>query len=98
LQCGWAFHSKPSRRNNLPPALPQYGAARRRGDLVVFAIPPKADIRQCDLLVRFVPISLQKPFWRDERNFLEPLMRFARGEVRGHFISSEIDHGPPEWR
>jgi hypothetical protein len=28
------FHSKPRRRNNLPPALPQYGAARRRGDLV----------------------------------------------------------------
>jgi hypothetical protein len=52
---GVGVSSKPRRRNNLPPALPQYGATRPRGDLVTFAIPPKADIRQCDLLVRLVP-------------------------------------------
>ena len=40
-------------------------------------------------------ILLQKSFRGSERQFLEPLMRFARGEVRDHFVSSEIDHGPP---
>ena len=40
-------------------------------------------------------ILLQKSFWGDERNFLEPLMRFARGDVRDHIVSSKIDHGPP---
>jgi hypothetical protein len=29
------------------------------------------------------PILLQKSFWGGERKFLEPLMRFARGDVRG---------------
>ena len=38
---------------------------------------------------------LQKSFWGDERKFLEPLMRFARGDVRDHIVSSKIDHGPP---
>ena len=28
---------------------------------------------------------LQKSFWGDERNFLEPLMRFASGDVRGPY-------------
>src|SRR5712671_4478552 len=40
------------------------------------------------------PIVLQKSFWGDERNFLEPLMRFTRGDVRDHIDSSKIDHGP----
>jgi hypothetical protein len=39
-------------------------------------------------------IVLQKSFWGDERNFLEPLMRFTRGDVRDHIDSSKIDHGP----
>jgi hypothetical protein len=39
-------------------------------------------------------ILLQKPFWGDERKFLEPLMRFAGGDVRDHIVSSKIDHGP----
>jgi hypothetical protein len=34
--------------------------------------------------VRFAPILLQKSFWGVERKFLEPLMRFARGDVRDH--------------
>jgi len=37
---------------------------------------------------------LKKSFWDDKRNFLEPLMRFARGDVRDHINSSLIDHGP----
>jgi hypothetical protein len=45
--------------------------------------------------VRFVPILLKKSFWEGERKFLEPLMRFARGDVRDHIVSSKIDHGPP---
>ena len=40
-------------------------------------------------------ILLQKSFWGDERNFLEPLMRFFRGDVRDHIVSSKIDQGPP---
>ena len=36
-------------------------------------------------------IVLKKSFWGDERNFLEPLMRFTRGD---HIDSSKIDHGP----
>ena len=39
-------------------------------------------------------IVLKKSFWGDERNFLEPLMRFTRGDVRDHIDSSKIDHGP----
>jgi hypothetical protein len=43
----------------------------------------------------FGQILLQKPFWDDERKFLEPLMRLTRGDVRGHIVSSKIDQGPP---
>jgi hypothetical protein len=32
------------------------------------------------------PILLQKSFWEDERNFLEPLMRFTSGDVRDHIV------------
>jgi len=42
-----------------------------------------------------VPILLKKSFWEGEQKFLEPLMRFARGDVRDHIVSSKIDHGPP---
>jgi hypothetical protein len=30
-------------------------------------------------------ILLQKSFWGDDRKILEPLMRFARGDVRGPY-------------
>jgi hypothetical protein len=36
---------------------------------------------------------LQKSFWRDERNFSEPLMRFARGGMRDPIVSHKNDHG-----
>jgi len=45
--------------------------------------------------VCFWQILLQKSFWGDERKFLEPLTRFTSGDVRGHIVSSKIDHGPP---
>jgi hypothetical protein len=44
------------------------------------------------------PILLQKSFRGGERKFLEPLMRFMRGNVRDHIVSSKIDHEPPQWR
>jgi hypothetical protein len=46
---------------------------------------------QCPLLADIVA----KSFWGDERKFLEPLMRFTRGDVRDHIASSKIDHGSP---
>jgi hypothetical protein len=36
---------------------------------------------------------LKKSFWGDERKFLEPLMRFARGDMRDHMVSHKNDHG-----
>ena len=47
----------------------------------------QADLPQPSSDVRFVPILLQKSFCGDERNFLEPLMRFTSGDVRGHIGS-----------
>jgi hypothetical protein len=38
---------------------------------------------------------VEKSFWGDERNFLEPLMRFTSGDVRDYIVSSKIDQGPP---
>ena len=36
---------------------------------------------------------LQKSFGGDERNFLGPLMRFARRDVRDHIAYQKNDHG-----
>jgi hypothetical protein len=44
--------------------------------------------------VRFVPIVSKKSFLGDARNFLEPLMRFARGDVRDHIISGKTTTDP----
>jgi hypothetical protein len=52
-------------------------------------------LRRISREVRFVPILLQKSFRGGERKFLEPLMRFTRGDARDHIASSKIDHGPP---
>ena len=41
---------------------------------------------------------LQKSFWGEARTFLEPLMRFTRGDVRDHTISSKIYHASPPLR
>jgi hypothetical protein len=48
---------------------------------------------QCPSHVRKVPILLQKSFLGDERNFLGPLMPFARGDMRDHIVSHKNDHG-----
>jgi hypothetical protein len=40
-------------------------------------------------------ILLQKSFWGGDRKFPKPLMRFTRGEVRDHIVSSKIDHASP---
>jgi hypothetical protein len=36
---------------------------------------------------------LQKSFWGDDQNFSGLLMRFARGDMRGHVVSHKNDHG-----
>jgi hypothetical protein len=61
-------------------------------------LPRRSDIFRAGRYVSKVPILLQKSFWGGERKFLEPLMRFTRGDVRDHIVSSKIDHGPPYWR
>jgi len=48
------------------------------------ARPPRANIAGLPAKVPFAPILLKKSFWGIERKFLEPLMRFARGDVRDH--------------
>ena len=47
--------------------------------LAVSAFPSIVDLPQRYGHVSFVPIVLKKSFWGDERNFLEPLMRFTHG-------------------
>jgi hypothetical protein len=37
---------------------------------------------------------LKKSFLGDQRNFLRPLMRFARGDVRDHIASHKSNHRP----
>jgi hypothetical protein len=53
-----------------------------------------ADIPVLYAQVSFWPIVLKRSFLGDERNFLRPLMRFARGDVRAHIVSHKNDHGP----
>ncbi len=63
----------------------EMGQSRRFGDVrATSALPPIATRQRTSLEVRFVPILLQKSFWGVELKFLEPLMRFARGDVRDH--------------
>jgi hypothetical protein len=50
---------------------------------------------QLEQLRQKVPIVLQKSFLAGDGNFLEPLMRFARGDVRVHIGSHKNDQGPP---
>jgi hypothetical protein len=61
--------------------------------------PPEAASRRSNnAMSAFHSILLRKSFWGGERKFLEPLMRFMRGNVRDHIVSSKIDHEPPQWR
>jgi hypothetical protein len=38
--------------------------------------------------------TVEKSFLHDERNFLGPLMRFARSDVRDHIASHKNSHRP----
>jgi hypothetical protein len=62
-------HEAQGKTHSLPPP----------GDSDQSELLPKADIGSGGGHVGFVPIVLKKSFWGDERNFLEPLMRFTRG-------------------
>jgi hypothetical protein len=53
--------------------------------------------RREQMFSALLSILLQKSCWGVERKFLEPLMRFTRGDVRDRIASSKIDHGP-SWR
>jgi len=70
------------------PIRPNYLSRKNAFDEVIDKLP---DFRSWQML-------LQKSFWGGERKFLEPLMRFTRGDVRDHIVSSKIDHGSPSWR
>jgi hypothetical protein len=43
---------------------------------------------------RLWQIELKKSFLGDERNFLGPLMRFARDDVRDHIVLHKNSHRP----
>ena len=51
----------------------------------------QTDIALDSTNVRCWQIVLQTVFLGDERNFLEVLMRFTSGDVRDHFVSSQVD-------
>ena len=87
-----------------------HGSRRVRGPnhhlpfhLVADISTAEGNLRLPQLVALFIAIAmslfrqtlLQKSFWGDERKFLEPLMRFTSGDVRGHIVSFKIDHGPP---
>jgi hypothetical protein len=55
----------------------------------------KRKSRPCGEKSALPPILLQKSFRGSERKFLEPLMRFTRGDARDHIDWFKIDHGPP---
>ena len=55
-------------------------------------LPRIADVLRTGQHVRNVPILLQKSFGGDERNFLGPLMRFVRRDVRDHIAYQKKDH------
>jgi len=88
LPVGAAYQPKPSRRSQ-----PGAAASFSVGNSSRFRFTI-ADFVGKDRHFRKVPILLQKSFWGVERKFLEPLMRFALGDVRDHVGGSKIDHGP----
>ena len=55
-------------------------------DVALGQFPPMGKQGE-QLHVRSVPIVLKKSVWDDDQNFLGPLMRFARGDMRDHIVS-----------
>jgi hypothetical protein len=68
-------------------------AARWRRSSAMSADRCETGIQLTGRTFRFWRIVLKKSFLGDERKFLRPLMRFARGGVRGHIVSLKNDHG-----
>jgi hypothetical protein len=56
------------------------------------ALPSTTGIVSQTCQVRKVPIVLKKSFWGADQNFSEPLMPFARGNMRDHIVSHKNDH------
>jgi len=76
-------------RQLMSPSLAHFGHFDRAERCLILGVKRTSRLRAA---------MLQKSFWGDERKFLEPLMRFTRGDVRDHTVLSKIDHGPPFWR
>jgi len=62
---------------------------------VVSPLGTNRDAVCCGAWVCCWPILLQKSFGADERNFLGPLTRFVRRDVRDHIAYQKNDHGVP---
>jgi hypothetical protein len=61
-------------------------------------LPRTTDFMRPARHVGKVPILLQKSFWGAERRFLEPLMRFPRGDLRDHIVSIQNRSRTSQWR
>ena len=59
----------------------------------MFGVPLRAEVEMTLRHFAFVPILLQKSFGADERNFLGPLTRFVRRDVRDRIAYQKNDHG-----
>jgi hypothetical protein len=86
------------REKSYPTGLGRMSASGRKrrfgGALITSGLFRETDICPAGRHVSKVPIVLKKSFLDDERNFLGPLMRFARGDVRDHIVSHKNDHRP----
>jgi hypothetical protein len=60
----------------------------------LFGEAPLTDLSQTSRHVRKVPMLSKKSFWGNRRNYLEPLTRFVRSDVRDHIASQKNDHEP----
>jgi hypothetical protein len=66
------------------------GQKRRLASLpAISGLPPPTGIIRPARYVSKVRILLQKSFWDDERNFLEPLMRSECGDVRSSLFRTK---------
>jgi hypothetical protein len=78
-----------------------WGAVRRRATARrgcgVCIKKPRHGCRDPERMFCYDPRAgrCKKSFWGVEPKFLEPLLRFARSDVRDHIGGSKIDQGPP---
>ncbi|WP_143039835.1 MULTISPECIES: hypothetical protein [Bradyrhizobium] len=78
---GAAVDSRPDIEQAIKRAMSVRGHSRRGGD------------SRMSTHVRYSLLLLKKSFGGGGRNFLEPLMRFVRDDVRGLVASLKNDHG-----